>query len=218
MPLTLLRTAPLPNARGPHFACESCGVRTVVLFTVAYTVVLFIYGRSLESPLTDLYTGINIGLFILFGALHVWARWPVHALWAVSLVGLGNMLGGVLLVDGVPLYTADVIGSLKYDKIYHAAASGAMVVIAWEAMKRWAGVGYDFGGLLLMTFLVVMGGGAIVEIAELIGSTLSDVSVGDYYNNALDLVANGAGAAIVIGLVWWYERDPRRSARLSAGS
>jgi len=50
-----------------------------------------------------------------------------------------------------------------------------------------------------------MGGGAAVEIAELIGSTLSDVSVGDYGNNALDLVANAVGATVGISLVWWYE-------------
>lgn len=192
-------------------------MRVVLYFTAIYTVVLFLYGQSVESPLTNLYTGINIGLFALFGVLHLWARWPVHALWAVSLVGLGNMLGGVLLVDGVPLYIADVVGSVKYDKVFHAVAAGAMMVVAWEAMKKWAGDGYDSKGLLLMTWLVVMGGGAVVEIAELIGSSISDVSVGGYYNNALDLVANAVGAAAAVGLVLWLEADPVRSARLEAG-
>ena len=39
----------------------------------------------------------------------------------------------------------------------------------------------------------------------MIGSTLSDVSVGDYGNNALDLVANAVGATVRISLVWWYQ-------------
>ena len=99
-------------------------MRTVLVFTIVYTVTLLVYGLSVGSPLTLLYTGINIGLFILFGILHIWARWPVHALWAVSLVGLGNMLGGVLLVDGQPLYMAEVLGPLLYDKVFHAVASG----------------------------------------------------------------------------------------------
>jgi hypothetical protein len=51
-----------------------------------------------------------------------------------------------------------------------------------------------------------MGGGAVVEIAELIGSPLSDTNVGDYANNALDLVANGTGAAVGIAVVWRLER------------
>ena len=180
-------------------------MRIVLIFTITYTVALFVYGQAVESPLTNLYTGINIGLFMLFAMLHRWARWPVHALWAVSIVGLGNMAGGVLLVEGVPLYTADLIGGLRYDKIFHVLAAAALTIVAWEAMKRWAGDGYHHGGLLLYTWLVVMGGGAVVEIAELIGSTLSNVSVGDYGNNALDLVANALGATVGIALVWWYE-------------
>jgi len=181
-------------------------MRSVIIFTVSYTVVLWAHGLWVGSPLTGLYLGINIGLFALFAVLNIWARWPIHALWAVSLVGLGNMLGGVVLVDGVPLYTAEVLGPIRYDKVFHAVAAAAMVVIAWEAMKRWSGGIHHLGGQLLLTWLVVMGGGAVVEIAELIGSTVGNVSVGDYGNNALDLVANATGAAVGIAIVWWFER------------
>jgi len=181
-------------------------MRNVVVFTVVYTVLLLLYGLSVDGPYTILYTGINIGLFVLFGVLHIWARWPVHALWAVSLVGLGNMLGGVLLVVGEPLYTIEVVGPIMYDKVFHAVAGGAMVIIAWEATKTWAGGVHHLGGLLLLTWLVVMGGGAVVEIAEFIGATLSDVSVGDYANNALDLVANAIGSAVGVSVVWRSQR------------
>lgn len=183
-------------------------MRAVVVFTILYTVGFWVYGQAVESPLANLYTGITIGLFILFAILNRWARWPGHALWAMSLVGLGNMLGGVLIVDGVPLYTADLVGNLRYDKVFHAAAATAFIIVAWEAMKRWSGTGYQQGPMLMMTWLVVMGGGAVVEIAELIGSSLSDVSVGDYANNALDLVANGLGAAVGIPIVLWFEHRP----------
>lgn len=181
-------------------------MRAVIVFTVTYTVALFLYGTWIDSPLTNLYTGINVGLFVLFAVLNIWAKWPIHALWAVSLVGLGNMLGGVILVDGQALYMAEVFGPLRYDKVFHAFAAGAMVILAWEAMKRWSGGIRHFGGQLLLTWLVVMGGGAVVEIAELIGSTLTDTDVGDYANNALDLVANATGAAVGIAVVWWVER------------
>ena len=181
-------------------------MRNVVVFTVVYTVLLLLYGLSVDGPYTILYTGINLGLFVLFGVLHIWARWPLHALWAVSLVGLGNMLGGVLLVGGQPLYTVEVVGPIMYDKVFHAVAGGGMVTVAWEATKNWAGGVNHLGGLLLLTWLVVMGGGAVVEIAEFIGATLSDVSVGDYANNALDLVANAVGAAVGVSVVWRSQR------------
>jgi hypothetical protein len=185
----------------------------VLVFTGVYTVALFTYGRAMDSPLTNLYTGINVGLLLLFGVLHLWARWSERALWAASLVGLGNMLGGVLLVRGEPLYVAQVIGPIRYDKVFHAVAATGMTLIAWEAMRRWAGVGHNVGGLLLLTWLVVMGGGAVVEIAEFIGSSMSEVSVGDYGNNALDLVANATGAAIALPLVLWLDkRTPAQPA------
>lgn len=183
-------------------------MRAVVVFTLVYTVVLLFYGLSVDSPLTLTYTGINIGLLFLFGVLHIWVRWPTHALWSVSLVGLGNMLGGVLLVNGDPLYMATVLGAVRYDKVFHAVAGAAMVVIAWEAMKRWSNGVHHLGGQLLLTWLVVMGGGAVVEIAELIGSSLSDVQVGDYANNAFDLVANATGAAIGVTIACLMERRP----------
>jgi len=179
----------------------------VIAFTLVYTVSLFGYGTYVDSPLTNLYTGINIGLFVLFGLLHIWARWPVLALWAVSFVGLGNMLGGVLLVEGNALYMAEVLGPVRYDKVFHALAGGAMVLVAWEAMRRWSGGVRHLGGQLLLAWLVVMGGGAVVEIAELIGSTLSGVNVGDYANNALDLVANGTGAIVGVAVVGWSQRE-----------
>ncbi len=180
-------------------------MRTLVGFTAAYTVALFIYGMNVESPLAVLYTGITVGLFILFAVLHRLARWPLHALWAMSLVGLGNMLGGVLLVDGRPLYVADIGFIARYDKIFHVVAAASMFVVAWEAMKRWAGTGYHRGGLLLWTWLVTMGGGAVVEIAEYVGTLIGNVNVGDYENNILDIVANGVGALVGAGWVYWRE-------------
>lgn len=181
-------------------------MRAVIIFTISYTGVLFAYGMSVGSPLTNTYAGINVGLFVLFAVLHRWARWPGYALWVASLVGLGNMLGGVLLVDGSALYMAEVLGPMRYDKVFHALAAAAMVILAWEAMKRWSDGVRHLGGQLLLTWLVVMGGGAVVEIAELIGSTMSGVFVGDYAHNALDLVANGVGAAVGVAVTWWFHR------------
>jgi len=41
---------------------------------------------------------------------------------------------------------------------------------------------------------------------------MSNVSVGDYGNNALDLVANALGATVGIALVWWYEHGQEAHA------
>ena len=171
-------------------------MRAALLFTAAYTIALFVYGQAVDSPLTNVYTGINLLLLAFFGLVHRWARFPASIWWGIALVGLGNMLGGVLLVDGEPLYVAQVLGPLRYDKLFHAAAAFVCFFVAWVAVQRWTGEGANRGGLLFIAVLATMGGGAAVEIAELIGASLSDVNVGDYANNALDLVANATGAIL----------------------
>ena len=181
-------------------------MKSVIGFTALYTVVFFGYGVMVESPLVSVYTGITVLLFVVFAFLHQWAKFPMAILWGLSIVGLGNMAGGVFLVGGEPLYMAGALGSLRYDKLYHASAAAVMFPVAWAAMTRFAGEGVHRRGLLLFSFLVVMGGGAVVEIAELVGSSLSDVSVGDYGNNALDLVANAVGAIVGLLYVVWSER------------
>ena len=176
-------------------------MRAALLFTAAYTVALFVYGQAVDSPLTNVYTGINLLLLAFFWLIHRWARFPASIWWGIALVGLGNMLGGVLLVDGEPLYMAQILGPLRYDKLFHASAAFVCFFVAWVAVQRWAGEGGNRGGLLFIAVLATMGGGAAVEIAELIGASVSDVNVGDYANNALDLVANTVGALLAAAVV-----------------
>jgi hypothetical protein len=183
----------------------------VILFTAAYTAALFAYGQAVDSPLTGIYTGINLLLFVVFALIHRWAKFSTPVLWGISLVGLGNMIGGVVLVNGQPLYVAPFLGPLPYDKFFHAASSFVMFFVAWAAVKKFAGAGYHHGGMVLTAFLVTLGGGAVVEIAEFIGATAGGglVNVGDYGNNALDLVANAIGAALGVGLLLLMERRAR---------
>lgn len=181
-------------------------MKAVLIFTGAYTAALFAYGVAVDSPLTYLYTFITALIMATFLVMHRWARFPVGVWWGISLVGLVNMIGGVGLVDGEPIYISGFVGPLPFDKLFHAIAAFGFTFVAWHAMKVWSGEGYNRGGLYVLTFLVVMGGGAVVEIAELIGTAISEVSVGDYGNNALDLVANAIGAAAGMVAIHFMER------------
>ncbi len=181
-------------------------MKALVGFTLLYMVGLFLYGLAVDSPLTLTYTGITVLIVITFALLHQWAKFPLWILWVISLVGLGNMIGGVVLVDGKPMYVNGYIGPIPFDKFFHSLAAFAFFFVAWHAMKAFAGPGYHRPGLLTFTFLVVMGGGAVVEIVELIGTVISEVNVGDYGNNALDLVANAIGAALGLIVILFIER------------
>lgn len=187
----------------------------LLVFTALYTAALLAYGLAVDSPLAVLYAGINIALAGLFAFLHRTIGWSLRALWLASLVGLGNMAGGVLLVGGTTLYLVDVMGPIGFDKLFHFAAAACLSLAAWEAVERVTGPGAPGGhaGLPLIVWLAVMGGGAVVEIAEFVGASIGDVNVGDYANNAQDLVANALGALLGVILV-----SRSRKATVGAGA
>ncbi len=179
----------------------------VLVFIAAYTVGLTIYGIVVDSSLTFIYLGLTLLLLVVFGVFHRLTKFSTTLLWVMAFVGLFNMVGGVVLTDGSPLYAAGFVGPIPYDKVFHAVAAFGLAFVAWHVLTRFAGDGYNLKGLAVINFLVVMGGGAVVEIGELIGTAISDVSVGDYGNNALDLVANALGAAVGCLVIYWQDRN-----------
>jgi hypothetical protein len=184
----------------------------VVAFVCSYLVALFVYGRAVESPLTNIYTTITVVLVVLLTLIHRSVGFTLPVLCALAVVGMGNMAGGVLLIGGQPLYLAPLFGPVRYDKIFHFGATAVAALASWEALRRWSGASRLSGGLATATVLMAAGAGALVEMVEFSGT-----NVGDYGNNMLDLVANMAGAMIATALIWWWGRANAPSARIPAG-
>ena len=158
------------------------------------------YGLSVDSPFVGYYVPITAALMGLGVWMHRRLRWTDSVVWGLVAIGIGNLVGGVLLVDGQPFYSYALVGDLRYDKVFHAVATG---VAAWAAHGALAGRVNNPGrlGLGFLVVLVASGAGAIVEMIEYLGSVIFEqTSVGDYANNMLDLVANliGAVAAVLI--------------------
>jgi hypothetical protein len=190
----------------------------VVAFVCSYLVALFVYGRAVESPLTNIYTTITVVLVVLLTLIHRSVGFTLPVLCALAVVGMGNMAGGVLLIGGQPLYLAPLFGPVRYDKIFHFGATAVAALASWEALRRWSGASRLSGGLATATVLMAAGAGALVEMVEFSGTIVfPGTNVGDYGNNMLDLVANMAGAMIATALIWWWGRANAPSARIPAG-
>jgi uncharacterized membrane protein YjdF len=190
----------------------------VIAFVASYVIALFTYGRVVDSPLTNIYTPITVVLVVVLSLIHRSTRFSLPVLWALAVVGMGNMAGGVLLIGGQPLYVAPLFGPVRYDKIFHFGATAVAALASWAALKRWSGAERITGGLAMATVMIAGGAGAIVEIVEFSGTLVfPGTNVGDYGNNMLDLVANLAGAMAATALIWWRERGDRQSVRIPAG-
>ncbi len=180
--------------------------RIVGTLAVAVTAFL-VYGIAVENGAVAYYVPITVVIAALVAAIHRFTRLTQGTLWALVTIAIGNLAGGVLLVDDAPLYEAVVLGPLRYDKVYHAVASGVAAWAFYELLERWAG--RSGLHLVLAAFLMASGAGALVEMVEYIGSlVLENNSIGGYANNMGDLIANSSGALVGAVVAWRSRSDP----------
>ena len=193
--------------------------KAVGLFTLAYVLgftVWFLFIGNYEFIVYIVTMAILIGLVAF--SLRV-AEYPPAMLWALSVWGLAHMAGGGVPVDGsvlynlrlLPLIESGEVFILKYDQVVHAWGFG---VTAWvlhhlltrhfpETRGTWTAVTYPA--------FAAMGLGALNEIIEFTAVlAVPDTNVGGYYNTALDLCFNGAGAVIAMVLVSAFGRPVSR--------
>ena len=178
-------------------------IASLTLMTGAFAV----YGVVAGSPFTWIYVGIT---FVLGSAVWVIDRFvqlPLRALWALVAAAFSNLLGGIFLVDGQPLYVYAVIGEMTFDKPAHFFATGMATFAAYEALRT--RLDAQPMGIAFVAITMGMGVGAVVEIVEFIANeTMTNVNVGGYLNNMLDLVANAGGAVLA---AWVATRlEPQR--------
>jgi uncharacterized membrane protein YjdF len=118
--------------------------------------------------------------------------------WILALMQLGilaHFAGGLVTVGGVRLYDIDVLG-LPFDKYVHALNSFAGAAVAARLIDPPRDHPHMREVLIL---LVVLGGGAGVEIIEYMAkNSMSGTGVGDYDNNMQDLVANLVGGLLYL--------------------
>lgn len=130
-----------------------------------------------------------------------------HAsLWALFVWAAVHMAGGMLPLPaptGV-LYNLWVIpGLLKYDQLVHAYGFGLTAWVAWQALRRVVRPGFERSiGVLAAAALAAAGLGAVNEIIEFAATKLVEkTNVGDYDNNAWDLVFNLSGAVVAVVVI-----------------
>ena len=140
------------------------------------------------------------------------------AKWGFAVWMMSHMAGGSLYFGGTRLYDIvfpQLIGApyhiLKYDQTIHVLCYFVITLFIYSIVIRMSSkpkTKRDKFLIFFITFLSSAGIGALNEIIEFgtvvfFGST----GVGDYYNNALDLVFNVLGA--IIALLFIYQKNSK---------
>ncbi len=191
--------------------------KTVGLFTLAYVLGFTVWFLSIGNYEFIVYI-VTMAILIGLVALSLRkAEYPSVMLWALTVWGLAHMAGGGVPVNGSVLYNlhlVDVIETekyyiLKYDQVVHAYGFAVTAWLLHHLITRhypgtrgsWTAYAYSA--------LASMGLGATNEIIEFTAVlAVPDTNVGGYYNTALDLCFNAAGAVIAMVLVRLFARRP----------
>lgn len=174
---------------------------------------LFCASMIAWSLLTGLPDQIGYSLMItcLLGVFFWYrARIGVPSFVAIALIvhQIFHMSGNFVYVRGVRLYDFWIIpGIFKYDNFTHLLGSCVIMLVFWYALSpRITFVTSHPALALFVMVLMTAGVGTIVEIGELWAVLHLGIAdrVGDYVNNAFDLVFNMYGA--ILGAVIIYVR------------
>jgi hypothetical protein len=182
----------------------------VLVFTIAYVVGFAAWFLAIGN-VEFLWYIATLLFFVGLIALTIGrTKFPPYILWGLSVWGLAHMAGGGIEVGDSVLYALvliPIVGDgelriLKYDQVVHFYGFAVTAIVLWHLLRtnflalRGTWTIYCFPALASMGLGCL---NELIEFAAVLG--LPDTNVGGYYNTALDLAFNSAGAVIAMLLV-----------------
>jgi len=175
---------------------------------------LFVGSRNLEFLA---YEGVILFFMGLIALTDQKVLYPNGLLWSLTLWAQLHLAGGGFLLGGEKLYgrilvplVGDPYHIFRYDQLVHILGFGVCTLLAWHLLRPFLKKpdSPPRGGLAFLVVLAGLGFGAINEIVEFSSTVvLAKTGVGDYVNNALDLVADLLGALLALA---WMRLKGRR--------
>ena len=181
-----------------RFAWVYSAVIILLIFTI-----YFLFKQNYEFLLYTFTIGILI--YILYRTDKI-LNYSNFGKWGFSIWLLAHFLGGSLKINGIKLYDTvlfNITGAplyiLRYDQIIHTFCYLVLAFFIYALVKKISGKNANRWAIGIVAVLAAEGLGAINEIIELLTVVFfNSTGVGDYFNNALDLVFNLIGAIIAV--------------------
>lgn len=182
----------------------------VLVFTLTYVVGFAAWFLAIGNVEFLWYIATLLFFVVLIALTIGRTKFPPFILWGLSVWGLAHMAGGGIKVGGSVLYALvliPIVGDgelriLKYDQVVHFYGFAVTAVVLWHLLRTNFPALRGTWTIYCFSALASMGLGCLnelIEFAAVLG--LPDTNVGGYYNTALDLAFNSAGAVIAMLLV-----------------
>ncbi len=176
-------------------------LKIMLYFTISYLAFFTIFSLlkgNYEFLYYSIIMGILIGITVLY---HKKLHLSKHVLIGLTILGALHIFGGNIHLFGTRLYDLYLIpGIFRYDNLVHGFGIYVATFVIYSLVHPHLHKRKNPNGWLLAIVLILMamGTGAMNEILEL-GAVLflgAAKQVGDYFNNAFDLVFNLIGASL----------------------
>lgn len=186
-------------------------LRLMLWFTIIY-MTFFTIVSLIDKNYEFLYYTIVMSLIIL-----ILIRYKEHIsftsgiAFGLTVVAALHIFGGNIHIGGTRLYDVWLTGWLKYDNLVHMIGTFTAAVLSYTFVYQHLNEKARDSRVLLAIIIISMalGIGALNEILEL-GAVVwlnAGAQVGDYLNNAYDLVYNLFGAALACVYLFYVQKE-----------
>lgn len=138
---------------------------------------------------------------------------PKTVMIGLTVIGAMHIFGGNIYLDGTRLYDMWLLPFFRYDNLIHSLGAFMATFFAYSLLAPYIDDKLKYHGFYLSLLLVFVasGMGAFVEITEFIavGFLGASKAVGDYFNNAWDLVFNVIGSMVACIFIVNYHKHRR---------
>lgn len=198
-----------------YFMQEKTELKLMLWFTISYLTLFTILAIIKKNYEFLYYTFIMSALILIIVFYHKKIHLTKHIIFGLTVLGTMHIFGGNIHILGTRLYDIWLIppNILKYDNIVHAFGVFVATFVIYSLIHPHLNKKINHNPFLLSLILVsiAMGIGAFNEILEL-GAVVflgAAKQVGDYINNALDLVFNLGGSIIACFFIIKYHKGKR---------
>ena len=188
---------------------EKNELQWMLVFTLGYLVVFTVLAIVKGNYEFLYYTFVMSALILLVILYHKKLHLPKTILLGLTLLGALHIFGGNLSFLGTRLYDIWLVSDyIKYDNLVHSFGIFIATFVAYNILHPHLDkkINHNAYKLSLVLVAIAMGIGAFNEVIELGAVAFLNAAeqVGDYMNNALDLVFNLLGSAIACIFITKY--------------
>ncbi len=196
---------------------EELKLKIVSIFTALYLIIftlITVISKNYEFFYYILIICIFIGIIIYrYESFHL----TPYIIIGLSIIGFMHIAGGIFHPFGTRLYDTYLINNflvLRYDNLIHALGIFTATFIGYNMIKPHLDtkIRNNKFVLALILILIAMGIGAFNEILEFFAVIFLGAAerVGDYFNNAWDLVFNLIGSITACFIILYHHKKLRK--------